>query len=140
MKKNMKFIIGVTLISASIVYLGVTGFQQEYSYYLFADEFVQKLPEMRDSAYTENYRVAGYVKEGSIMRGNENLRFTLEYNGSAIPVEYVGTGPVPDTFKDLSEAVVDGKYTAEGVFHADKIQAKCASKYTAEPGSIKSQY
>ena len=31
----------------------------------------------------------------------------------------------------------DGKLTADGVFHATKVQAKCASKYEAKPtGSI----
>jgi cytochrome c-type biogenesis protein CcmE len=30
--------------------------------------------------------------------------------------------------------VADGKMGPDGVFHANKIQAKCASKYQSKPG------
>ena len=32
-----------------------------------------------------------------------------------------------------AQALADGKLGADGVFHATKIQAKCASKYEAKP-------
>jgi cytochrome c-type biogenesis protein CcmE len=48
-------------------------------------------------------------------------------------VVYSGIEPVPDTFKDGAQALADGKLGADGVFHAAKIQAKCASKYEAKP-------
>jgi cytochrome c-type biogenesis protein CcmE len=47
----------------------------------------------------------------------------------------VGSDTLPDTFKDGAQAIVDGDYLANGDFRADKIQAKCASKYSAAPGS-----
>jgi cytochrome c-type biogenesis protein CcmE len=47
----------------------------------------------------------------------------------------VGTDTLPDTFKDGAQAIVDGDYLASGEFRAEKIQAKCASKYQAAPGS-----
>ena len=46
---------------------------------------------------------------------------------------YVGTDTLPDTFKDGAQAIVDGDYQANGDFRADKIQAKCASKYRPPP-------
>ena len=49
-------------------------------------------------------------------------------------VRYISDEPVPDTFKDGVEAVVDGQLTTAGVFEGKKIQAKCASKYEAEFG------
>jgi len=139
MKKNLKFIVGVSVIVISIIYLGVTGFREDYSYYLFADEFIEKLQEFDKKAYEKNFRVAGYVVAGSIDRTTKPVKFKINYNDTTIPVKYIGSGPVPDTFKDNSETVVEGKYTPEGIFLADKIQAKCASKYISSPekGPIK---
>ena len=48
-------------------------------------------------------------------------------------VVYTGTEPLPDTFKDESQALADGRMGPDGVFQANKIQAKCASKYEAKP-------
>ena len=52
-----------------------------------------------------------------------------------ITVMYDGSEPLPDTFRDRAQAVADGELGENGVFHADAIQAKCASKYEAKPGS-----
>jgi cytochrome c-type biogenesis protein CcmE len=49
-------------------------------------------------------------------------------------VNYVGSQPVPDTFKDRADAVVEGKVLADGTFEADHLQAKCASKYESKYG------
>ena len=49
--------------------------------------------------------------------------------GRLMTVVYKGSEPPPDTFKDDSEAIADGSYGRDGVFHANALQAKCASKY-----------
>jgi cytochrome c-type biogenesis protein CcmE len=51
-----------------------------------------------------------------------------------LKVAYLGTEPLPDTFRDRAEALADGKLGRDGTFHAQKIQAKCASKYEPKPG------
>lgn len=48
-------------------------------------------------------------------------------------VNYTGTEPPPDTFKDNAQALVLGELGKDGVFQAKEIQAKCASKYAAAP-------
>ena len=53
--------------------------------------------------------------------------------GEQLKVVYTGDDPLPDTFKDHAQALADGKLGADGVFHANQIQAKCASKYEAAP-------
>ena len=60
--------------------------------------------------------------------------FVLEGEGKSLPVSYVGSDPLPDTFVDKSQALIEGKPTPEGRFVADHVQAKCASKYEAAPG------
>ena len=49
-----------------------------------------------------------------------------------------GADPLPDTFRDGAQALADGRMGRDGVFHASKIQAKCASKYEAKPGNLRS--
>jgi cytochrome c-type biogenesis protein CcmE len=54
-------------------------------------------------------------------------------------VSYKGTEPPPDTFKDDAQALAIGTYGRDGVFHANLLQAKCASKYApAQPGATPS--
>ena len=56
-----------------------------------------------------------------------------------LPVVYSGTEAPPDTFKDNAQALAEGRFGRDGVFHATNIQAKCASKYApkqnGQPGA-----
>jgi cytochrome c-type biogenesis protein CcmE len=74
------------------------------------------------------------VEEGSIKRAANRVDFVLVQDKLRMPVVYTGTEPLPDTFRDGAQALADGKMGSDGVFHASKIQAKCASKYEAKPG------
>jgi cytochrome c-type biogenesis protein CcmE len=57
-------------------------------------------------------------------------------NDQLLSVIYSGTEAPPDTFKDNSQALADGSYGRDGVFHAKQLQAKCASKYAPQqPGT-----
>jgi len=48
-----------------------------------------------------------------------------------LPVRFLGID-VPDLFKDGAEVVVEGHF-ASGTFLAEKVMAKCPSKYEAKP-------
>ncbi len=56
----------------------------------------------------------------------------LVENDQLLPVVYSGTEAPPDTFKDNSQALADGNFGRDGVFHAKQLQAKCASKYAPQ--------
>jgi cytochrome c-type biogenesis protein CcmE len=57
-------------------------------------------------------------------------------SGRLLRVAYKGSEPPPDTFKDDAQALAEGTYGRDGVFHANVLQAKCASKYApGQPGS-----
>lgn len=120
--------IGIVIIVGLVGWLSWSGFQDGSAYYLTCDE----VAAMGAKATAEPIRLAGNVVEGSIEQRDGQLHFALEYNGARYPVVYVGDDPVPDTFKDGAEAVVDGQLGADGQFAGRKIQAKCASKYEAE--------
>ncbi len=124
---------GVTiLILVALGYLAFTGVQQSKSYYVT----VKELRSMGDSAYTRRLRVGGSVQSGSIKRTGSRVEFVLVENDQLLDVVYSGTEAPPDTFKDNSQALAEGSFGHDGVFHAKQLQAKCASKYAPQqPGT-----
>ena len=93
-----------------------------------------ELDGLKGAERSQHMRIGGTVEEGSIHRMTGRVDFVLEGEGKALSVSYVGSDPLPDTFVDKSQALIEGKPTAEGRFVADHVQAKCASKYEAAPG------
>jgi len=122
----------IAVIMVALGYLAYTGVQDSKSYYVT----IKELNGMGDGAYSKRLRVAGNVAPGSIKRQGTHLEFQLEEEGRMIPVVYAGTEAPPDTFKDNAQALAEGRFGKDGVFHATNIQAKCASKYAPkQPGS-----
>jgi cytochrome c-type biogenesis protein CcmE len=128
----LKFGGAIALILVSLGYLAYTGVQQSKSYYVT----IKELRGMGDDAYTKRLRVAGNVQPGSIKRVGIKVEFLLVENDQTLPVVYSGSEAPPDTFKDNSQALADGSFGRDGVFHAKQLQAKCASKYAPQqPGT-----
>jgi cytochrome c-type biogenesis protein CcmE len=92
---------------------------------------------MGDRAFAERLRVAGDVEGGSIQHAKGQVCFILTQDKRQLKVDYTGADPLPDTFRDGAQALADGRMGRDGVFHASKIQAKCASKYEAKPGQLR---
>jgi cytochrome c-type biogenesis protein CcmE len=128
--KYLKFGGATVVILVALGYLAYTGVQESKSYYVT----IKELRGMGDTAYTKRLRVAGNVQPGSIRRTGTKVEFTLVENDQVLPVVYSGTEAPPDTFKDNSQALADGSFGRDGVFHAKQLQAKCASKYAPQPG------
>ena len=127
-RKQIKFVVGSLVVVLALGYLAITGFQESKSYY----QTVSELYASKEAAYGRRLRVAGDVVPNSIVRDGKSLKFVISQESQTLPVEYVGTDPVPDTFRDRAQAVVEGTYGQDGVFVAKNIQAKCASKYEKE--------
>ena len=77
-------------------------------------------------------RVEGVLKQGSIQFREQpcEYRFVIGKEGKEMPVRF-SQCIVPDTFKDgLGVQVsVQGRLTNDGYFMANKVIAKCPSKY-----------
>ncbi len=129
--KFLKFGGATLVVLLALGYLAYTGVQQSKSYYVT----IKELHSMGDSAYSKRLRVAGNVLPGSIKRKGTNVEFELAENDLVLQVAYSGTEPPPDTFKDNSQALAAGHFGRDGVFHANELQAKCASKYAPAPGT-----
>jgi cytochrome c-type biogenesis protein CcmE len=130
-KTYLKFGGATVVILMLLAYLAYTGVQDSKSYYVT----IKELHKMGDSAYSKRLRVAGNVQPGSIKRRGTHVQFVLIEEDQNLAVDYTGTEAPPDTFKDDSQALADGSFGRDGVFHAKQLQAKCASKYAPQPGT-----
>ncbi len=130
---SVKVIVATAVIVGAVLFLAIAGARDSKatSYYCTIGE----LQTMGRKAYTRNLRVAGNVKPGSIQRMGTHAQFVLLEQGHELPVNYEGSEPPPDTFKDDAQALAMGHLGRNGVFQATELQAKCASKYApAKPG------
>ena len=145
--------IAAAIIVATIGWLAWSGYGASKSYYVT----IAELGGMGDKAYSSQLRVEGFVQPGSIEHSGPHVDFVLnEFEshspkaaaGRVLKVSYKGSEPPPDTFKDDAQALAEGSYGRDGVFHANVLQAKCASKYApagpngqpgAQPGTTPAQ-
>jgi cytochrome c-type biogenesis protein CcmE len=126
--------IATVVIVGTVAWLALSGYSANKSYYVT----IAELGGMGDKAYHSQLRVEGFVVPGSIEQNGTHVDFVMNEfeshspkvgSGRQLKVTYKGTEPPPDTFKDDSQALAEGSYGRDGVFHANVLQAKCASKY-----------
>jgi len=138
---SLRIGIAVAVILGTISWLAFTGYSSNKSYFVT----IAELGGLGDKAYHSQIRVEGFVQPGSIEQNGTHVDFVLNEfeshtaqapKGRLLKVTYKGSEPPPDTFKDDSQALAEGTYGRDGVFHATVLQAKCASKYApATPGA-----
>ena len=132
MKNYLEFGLLIVAVLGTLAWLAVGGITETKTYY----KTVAELKQIGTQAQEKRMRVGGNIAPNSIKRDGANVAFTLtdiSQNKLNMQVVYSGIDPLPDTFRDGAQALADGKLGADGVFHATKIQAKCASKYEAKP-------
>jgi cytochrome c-type biogenesis protein CcmE len=129
MRTYAKFAVLVVAVVGVLVWLAKSGISESKTYY----KTISELSAMGDRAKGQRIRVGGDVVPGTIARTGNEVRFTLKQDARRLAVVYSGVDPLPDTFKDGSQALADGRLGDDGTFRANKVQAKCASKYQAKP-------
>jgi len=141
--KKIKFIAGFAVIIASLLVLVVSSSKQMSMYYFTVTEL-----EAREVEFVnKRIKLAGKVVPGSIKQidGNRGGEFLIwepiekDVFSEKRKVRY--SGIIPDTFRDESDVVLEGKAGADGVFVAETLLAKCPSKYESKDyGEIKESY
>jgi cytochrome c-type biogenesis protein CcmE len=129
MKPWMKFTLLVVAIVGTLSWLAIGGIKETKTYY----KTIAEVSAMGDRALDNRLRVGGDVETGSIVRDGKLVRFVMKQDQLKLNVVYTGSDPLPDTFRDSSQALADGKMRPDGTFEATRIQAKCASKYEGKP-------
>ena len=142
MSKGVQIAGGATLIALLLGWYAASNLEAgaSFAYFKTLAEFEAAKAELRG----QHARVHGYVTLGSIERdvGSKQVRFDVQneppHAGGApgLPLAVVfGSLETPDLFKDGAEVVVEGRLSETGdVFHADKVMAKCPSKFEGAPG------
>ncbi len=123
---NTKFIIGGVIVALVILWLIWSNIGSSSTPYLTVRELTA------EGASNRLVRGTGFVVDGSIDWDPQAmvLRFEIADESGSLPILY--KGPRPDLLEDGAQAVVEGKYTGEGVFEASSVLLKCPSKYTEE--------
>jgi cytochrome c-type biogenesis protein CcmE len=142
MSKGLQIAGGATLIALLLGWYAASNLEAgaSFAYFKTLAEFESAKAELRG----HDARVHGYVALGSIERdlAAKQVRFHVQgtppHAGGAPgkPLEVVfGSLETPDLFKDGAEVVVEGRLSeTDDVFHADKVMAKCPSKFEGAPG------
>jgi cytochrome c-type biogenesis protein CcmE len=132
-KKQSRFVAGALVLVGVVGYLAVTGMKDSMMYYYTPDELSAKLTA-DPTARELGAKVGGRVVPGSVRFDQKtlDLRFTvvdIASGRTSFPVHY--NGPLPDTFEEGRDVVVEGKMNAAGTFEATTVLTKCGSRYEA---------
>lgn len=124
-----KLIVAGLAIASAVGFLAVAGVKEGWVYYLQVDQFVQS-----PNYHNQRVRLHGRVGEADFISSPADLRanFVLHGETASQAIEYHGV--IPDLFKQDVDVVVEGQLDEAGVFQADTLMTKCASKYETEEG------
>lgn len=131
MNTTLKFGLVIALVVGTLGWVAASGVNEDTASYY---KTISDIEKMDANAKMKRLRVGGDIEKGSIKREGKQVSFVLVEESRKMTVRYDGNEPLPDTFRDGAQALVDGRMEQNGVFHAAKISAKCASKYEAKPG------
>jgi cytochrome c-type biogenesis protein CcmE len=120
-----KFVAGIAVVAVALAYMIYAGVTQSAVYFVTPSEL--KAAPTPGKAY----RLGGMVAKGSVSwkPATLDLSFSISDGQTTVPVRHTGTPP--DLFGEGRGAVVEGRWTAEGYFHATQILAKHSEEYKA---------
>lgn len=139
MKKQRKFAAAAVALVGVVGYLMVTGMKDSAMYYYTPTELVSAVGK-DPSLHALGYKVGGRVVPGSVRYDQRTLDLSfnvmdIAHGTTQFPVKY--NGPLPDTFKEGRDVVVEGKFTRAGTFEASTVLTKCGSRYEAVEADLK---
>ncbi len=119
---SMKFFLPTLFIVLAVGYLITSSTSQTLIYYYSVEEFQSQLNRLQSRGIRINGKAAGIETQGG------ESRFQVVGEQESLAVVYRGL--LPDTFKEGSEVVIEGRWDS-GLqhFRATTVLAKCPSKY-----------
>jgi cytochrome c-type biogenesis protein CcmE len=132
-KQRTRFLAAAAVLVGVVAYLAVTGMRQSMTYYYTPAELVARVAE-DPGLHDLGARVGGRVAPGSARFDVRNLDLSfvlvdIEEGSASFPVRY--SGPLPDTFEEGRDVVVEGIFGRDGSFEATSVLTKCGSRYEA---------
>jgi cytochrome c-type biogenesis protein CcmE len=126
---RVKLLVGGFILASAVSYLAVAGVKKGWVYLMPVDQFTSQ-SEFHDRRVRLNGKVG--TENLEIDRAGLLANFDLMGQTSQVRVSYKGV--IPDMFRAHHEVVVEGQIGAGGVFQADVLMTKCASKYDIKDG------
>ena len=128
MQRKVKVYFAFAAVVAAMAFLMISGFNNETMVYYST---VKELKAKGPGGSEQGYRVSGIAVTGSLQRipQKNQVQFDIEEEGETLHIVY--NGILPDTFREGSEVLAEGKYGSDGNFYATNVFTKCASKYNA---------
>jgi len=124
---RLKLTIAAVVLLSALTYLGFAGISSGWVYYVEVDQFLAN-PDYHD----DRVRLSGKVGDEVFESHPARLEAKFQILGEENDMRVVYSGVVPSMFKVGTEVVVEGKLDEAGVFQANTMLTKCASKYQAE--------
>lgn len=123
-----KLYFGIVVVVLAFSYLMFTGFNNSTAYYLTVDEILASSPG------DKYIRVAGKLVGQSVQWDAKKieLSFRIKSEKTEETIKVLYKGVKPDNFIHDVGIIVEGKFSVEKVFLADKLLVKCPSKYEEE--------
>ena len=124
-----KLLLAGLVFALAIGFLAFAGVREGWVYFLPVDEFVSD-----SSRQFQRVRLHGRVGEANLAIHSAELRASFDLLGDAASLRVEYEGVVPDLLQGGVDVVVEGRCDAAGVFRADTLLTKCASKYETGDG------
>ena len=113
--------VGVLVLCGAVAFV-LNAFQSNLVFFFTPTQISQgEAPKGR------TFRAGGMVKENSLVRDGNSVRFIITDSAQEIPVVYVGL--LPDLFKEGKGVVAQGKLGEDGIFVASEVLAKHDENY-----------
>lgn len=130
-----KILASVVVVTSAVSGLLYASMKDGVEYYKFVHEVLASPQAFKD----KRIRVHGHAAEVEKQKGTLVYRFKIatppdKQPGGHIIAHYRGLAP--DTFKDGNEVVATGVLGANNELYADKLEAKCPSKYDAKDPQV----
>ena len=123
-----KYLISALIMILAFGFLLYSLISDSLTYYYTTSEIIEE----GESVYGKDIRISGSIVTDSIKwdPSKPELNFIITDEHAVLPVIYAKE--MPHTFDEDKEVIIRGEYKSDGVFYADEIMMKCASKYEPE--------
>lgn len=126
-KRSKGTIFGAVIVLAVFGYLVYGGIGGNLVYFLTPSELLAK----GTSVYGSNLRLGGMVDSGSVRWDAQSRELRFRLKDETRTVEVMSSGAPPQMFSEGIGAVVEGVWTADGVFKSHNLMVKHDNTYRA---------
>ncbi len=128
-----KYLLGGALLLMAVVVVIAQGLASGAQYFLTISQLRENAAEFQNRSVRISGAVIGDSIRTSFAAQTPHLEFgvvdSVEHIGVQQPLRIQYQGPRPDLLQDHAQAIVEGRLSVDGTFHADTLLLKCPTRY-----------